>query len=96
MGGDGRVVANRDQPADVPVRPMGEVPVIVRVQWADGTEEWRPARANRWTTSHVFVCWRDNPSDATTERYEWLRAGDVMRSVSWLVPPHRTPLPGRR
>lgn len=90
VGGDGRVVANRDQPASVPTRPMGEVPVIVRVLWADGSEEWRPARANRWTRSHVFVSWRDDPGDAATERYEWLRAGDVMRSVSWLVPPHPT------
>lgn len=89
MAGDGRVVANRDQPTSVPVRPMGEVPVIVRVLWADGGEEWRPARANRWTGTHVLVCWRDDVADPTSERYEWLRACDVMRSVSWLVPPPR-------
>ena len=86
-GGDGRVVANREQPAQVPVRPMGEVPVIVRVAWQDGTDEWRAAKANRWTPTHVFVSWRDDPRDPATERYEWLRAQDVMRSVSWLVPP---------
>ena len=86
-GGDGRVVANREQPSNVPVRPMGEIPVIVRVAWQDGPDEWRAAKANRWTATHVFVCWRDDPKDPTTERYEWLRAQDVMRSVSWLVPP---------
>ena len=86
-GGDGRVVANREQPGSVPVRPMGQVPVIVRVAWQNGPEEWRAATANRWTATHVFVCWRDDPRDPGTERYEWLRAQDVMRSVSWLVPP---------
>lgn len=86
-GGDGRVVANRDQPKDVPTRPMGEVPVIVRIAWEDGAQEWRAAKANRWTSTHVMVSWRDEPNDPRTERYEWLRAQDVMRSVSWFVAP---------
>ena len=90
------MVANRDQPKDVPTRPMGEVPVIVRVTWEDGAEEWRAAKANRWTSTHVMVSWRDDPADPRTERYEWLRAQDVMRSVSWLVAPvPRGPVAGR-
>lgn len=92
---------------------MGDVPVIVRVVWSDGTEEWRPARAVRWTRTHVMVGWRADevtarPPAATAgrgsgdggvapagrdggrgEQWVWLRAGDVMRSVTWLVAPDR-------
>jgi len=86
-----REVANREAPAQIPVRPQGDFPVIVRVVWDDGTEEWRPARAVRWTAEHVMVAWRDVQQDPRSERYEWLRAGDVARSVSWFVgPPPRT------
>ena len=85
----GRLVANRDLPAQVPVRPQGNVPVIVRVVWSDGAEEWRPARAVRWTATHVMVAWRDDEADPRSERHEWLRAADVARSVSWFVPPVR-------
>jgi hypothetical protein len=84
-----RLVANREIPEHVPLRPTGDVPVIVRVVWTDGTEEWRPARAVRWTSSHVMVAWRDDERDPRSERHEWLRAGDVARSVSWLVGPER-------
>lgn len=91
-----RTVANADRPAQVPVKPMGNVPVIVHVQWSDGTEEWRPARAVRWTTTHVMVCWEEEQvasgaaaAQRRDERWEWLRAHDVMRSVRWLVPPGR-------
>lgn len=84
-----RLVANRDLPTSVPVRPQGNVPVIVRVVWSDGMEEWRPARAVRWTSTHVMVAWRDDEANPRSERHEWLKAGDVARSVSWLVPPVR-------
>lgn len=87
--GPGRLVANRDLPSTVPVRPQGNLPVIVRVVWSDGTEEWRPARAVRWTATHVMVAWRDDEANPRSERHEWLKAGDVARSVSWLVPPVR-------
>lgn len=77
---------------------MGDVPVIVRLQWSDGLEEWRPARAIRWTRSHVMVGWRAEHLGAapppSAEQWAWLRAGDVMRSVSWLVTPGRTPASG--
>jgi len=86
-----REVANREAPARIPVRPQGDIPVIVRVVWLDGTEEWRPARAVRWTAEHVMVAWRDEPGDPRSERHEWLRAGDVARSVSWFVGPPQAP-----
>ncbi|WP_372595410.1 hypothetical protein [Actinotalea sp.] len=116
MDPETRHVRNREQPASVPVAPMGDVPVIARVVWSDGLEEWRPARAVRWTRSHVMVGWREDPDpsprrrssgssrgsyrsgDGTpggavpappAERWVWLRAADVMRSVSWLVAPDR-------
>jgi len=82
-----RDVANRDRPKSVPVRPMGEIPVIVRVSWVGGGEEWRAAKAVRWTSTHVMVMWRDDPKVSTSERYEWLRAMDVVRTVTWFVPP---------
>lgn len=84
-----REVANREQPASVPVKPMGSIEVIVHVVWSDGCEEWRPARAIRWTSSHVMVGWREDRNDHRDDRWEWMRAQDVMRSVSWLVPPQR-------
>lgn len=84
-----RALTNGEQPPHVPVKPMGSIPVIVHLVWSDGTEEWRPARAIRWTPSHVMVGWLD-VGGRSDERWEWVRAQDVMRSVSWLVPPPRT------
>lgn len=82
-----RDVTNRDMPASVPGGPMGEIPVIARVSWAGGGQEGRAATAVRWTATHVMVMWRDDPKVSTSERYEWLRAHDVVRSVTWFVPP---------
>lgn len=91
-------MVNREQPARAPVAPTGDVAVIIRLLWSDGLEEWRPARAVRWTRTHVMVGWRpDSPADAQRgpdEQWVWLRASDVMRSVSWLVHPERTPAHG--
>lgn len=89
MERDKREVLNRDRPASVPVKPMGDVAVIVHVVWSDGAEEWRPARAIRWTATHVMVGWFEEMDSRRDERWEWLRAQDVMRSVRWLVPPAR-------
>jgi len=50
---------------------------------------WRPARAIRWTSTHVMVGWVEESGDRRDERWEWLRAQDVMRSVRWLVRPAR-------
>lgn len=33
------------------------------------------------------LMWRDAPKVSTSERYEWLREQDVVRSVTWFVPP---------
>ena len=46
-----------------------------------------PRGAIRWTATHVMVAWKDDDNDPRSERYEWLRAGDVCRTVSWFVPP---------
>ena len=71
-----------------PVKPQGSIPIIVRIVWNDGgLEEWRPARAIRWTPTHVMVVWQPEPGNARTEDSLWLRASDVLRSASWLVPP---------
>ena len=86
-----RAVVNTERPETIPVKPMGNIPVIVHLVWSDGAEEWRPARAIRWTASHVMVGWTDGDERAERrdERWEWLRAQDVMRSVRWLVAPQR-------
>ena len=91
-------MVNREQPARAPVAPTGDVLVIVRLVWSDGDEEWRPARAVRWTRTHVMVGWRPDgpPGAAPAEQWVWLRAADVMRSASWLVRPERTPPPRAR
>jgi hypothetical protein len=49
-------VLNIEQPPDIPQRPMGSIPVVVRLVRPDG-EEWWPATANRWTDTHVLVHW---------------------------------------
>lgn len=81
------MVVNRETPAHVPSRPQGDVPVIAHVTWSDGSQEWRAARAVRWTSTHVMVAWLESGAGPRSERYEWLRANDVARSVSWFVPP---------
>jgi hypothetical protein len=63
--------------------------VIVHVVWSDGAEEWRPARAIRWTSTQVMVGWVEELGGRRDEHWEWLPAQDVMRSVRWLVPPAR-------
>jgi hypothetical protein len=70
-----------EMPASVPQRPMGEIPVIVRLVWPDG-EECRPAFANRWTATHVLVRWHDE-QERNRHQYSlvWLRAEDVSRSI---------------
>jgi len=84
-----REVVNGDQPARVPVLRMGNVAVIVHVVWSDGAGEWQPVRAIRWTSMHVMVGWREDTGGRPGDRWEWLRAQDAMRSVSWLVAPTR-------
>ena len=47
---------NVDQLPKIPQRPMGSIPVVVRLVRPDGEERW-PATANRWTHTHVLVHW---------------------------------------
>jgi hypothetical protein len=69
------VPANHQPPAVPPGAAMGAHPVIIRLQWPDG-DEWRPAMADRWTTSEARVSWR---GDDGTERHCWLPVADVAR-----------------
>ena len=78
-----RYVVNTEVPAQVSMRRMGEIPVLARVAWDDGTQEWLQAMAVRWTPTHVMVTWRDEVL-APTVHFEWLRAHDVVRTITWL------------
>jgi hypothetical protein len=51
-----RPVLNVEQPPSIPQRPMGSIPVVIRLVRPDG-EEWWPGTANRWTDTHVLVHW---------------------------------------
>lgn len=62
-------------------RPMGNIPVIVRLLLADGTEMWRPGRANRWTASQVLVLWRNDARDPYAEQMAWLAVTDVTQAL---------------
>ena len=75
-----RPVLKVDQPPDIPQRPMGSIPVVIRLVRPDG-EEWWPGTANRWTDTHVLVHWVEDDGQAEAHRYElaWLRAEDVRR-----------------
>lgn len=58
-------------------RPMGDVPVVVRLVLPDGTEQWRPGRANRWTHTQVLVLWLEDASDPYSQQIAWLAVADV-------------------
>jgi len=73
---------NADDPGKGPLRPMGSIPVLVRLVDADGTERWIPARANRWTRTHVLVTWLEDPAKTGQESGCWLAARDVTRQLS--------------
>lgn len=62
-------------------RPMGNVPVIIRLLLADGTEMWRPGRANRWTSSQALVLWRNDSRDPHSEQMAWLHVDDVTQAL---------------
>jgi hypothetical protein len=71
---------NVEQPPNIPQRPMGSIPVVIRLVRPDG-EEWWPGTPNRWTDTHVLVHWVEDDEQAQDHHYElaWLRAEDVRR-----------------
>ncbi|WP_069385975.1 hypothetical protein [Cellulosimicrobium cellulans] len=72
---------NHEHPEHIPTRPQGDLPVIVRLLWHTH-EELIPARAIRWTDSHVMVMVK--PTTGPTNAHEllvWLRAADVYRTI---------------
>lgn len=73
---------NSERPERVPTRPMGDPPVLARLVLEGGGERWQVARANRWTATHVLVTWQNDPSDPHSSQLCWLRADDVVRSLS--------------
>ena len=65
---------NVEQPPSIPQRPMGSIPVVIRLVRPDGGEWW-PGTANRWTDTHVLVHWVEDDGQAEAHHYElaWLR-----------------------
>ena len=72
---------NERMPRHVPVRPQGDIPVIVRLLWATH-EELLPGRAIRWADGCVMVMLKapGAPSNAH-ELVSWLPADDVFRTL---------------
>ncbi|MCZ4326772.1 hypothetical protein [Brachybacterium paraconglomeratum] len=60
---------------------MGDVPVIVRLVLEDGSELWRPARANRWRDDRVLVIWKNVIGDGWSSQSTWLWMHDVTRAI---------------
>ena len=73
-----------------------EVPFAHHVGWHDESEEWRPAIALSWTIDHVKIQFLEVATYPQTARTEWLPAMDVARSMSFLLPPGRTEIFGRK
>ncbi|WP_264032191.1 hypothetical protein [Cellulosimicrobium sp. SH8] len=72
---------NYDNPPRSPVKPSGDLPVIVRLLW-ETHEELLPARAIRWTDTHVMVVIKPlEPPYNQHELIAWLRVEDVFRSI---------------
>ncbi|UYG18314.1 hypothetical protein BRM3_14910 (plasmid) [Brachybacterium huguangmaarense] len=63
-------------------RPQGNVPVIVRLALDDGTELWRPGRANRWRDGCVLVIWENIIGNGWSSQSAWLHERDVTRAIA--------------
>lgn len=74
---------NEEMPSRVPRRPMGSIPVIVRLVDEQGTVWLMPATANRWTATHVLVVYPAAEGSVRPTRLAWLRAQDVRRVVRY-------------
>lgn len=66
-------------PKDQTRRPQGSYPVIARLVLADGSEEWRPGNASRWTATAVLASWQQQPGDSRSVVHAWLPLADVTR-----------------
>jgi len=75
---------NAERPASIPTKPQGRIPVIARLVWADRVD-LVPARAIRWTSTHVLVLWTPDEHDVTHEQSVWIPATDVRRRIE--LPP---------
>lgn len=72
---------NFDDPPRSPVRPSGDLPVIVRLLW-ETHEELLPGRAIRWTDTHAMVVIKSlEPPYNQHELIVWLRVEDVFRTI---------------
>lgn len=71
--------ANEEHPSEIPLNGMGQIPVIVRLVLQDGSEEWWPGKAVRWTSEHVLVGRETDPGNPRSMSYIWLKAADVAR-----------------
>jgi hypothetical protein len=76
--GAGRFLNEEIPRGEIPLRPMGRIPVIARLVTATGVE-LRPGTAIRWTAGHVMVCVEDHSGPKVLADYVWLRAPDVVR-----------------
>ena len=72
---------NSVKPDAVPPGGMGAIPVIARLVCPDGSEEWWPARAVRWTATSVLIGFEAEPGDHRSLRYLWLSVDDVARVI---------------
>jgi hypothetical protein len=72
-------ILNEDMPEHVHVRPSPErIKVMARLVWEHDGEQWMPAEAARWISTHVLVTWAE-PDPRKPASLAWLRAEDVMR-----------------
>lgn len=80
---------NHEHPPRSPVRPSGDLPVIVRLLW-ETHEELLPARAIRWTDTHAMVVIKAlTPPYNQHELIVWLRVEDVFRTIPRRPPARR-------
>jgi hypothetical protein len=78
--------SNSVKPDAVPSGGMGSIPVIARLVYPDGSEEWWPAKATRWTPTSVLIGFETEPGDHRSLRYLWLSVDDVARVIRPTAP----------
>ncbi|MBM9466739.1 hypothetical protein [Nakamurella leprariae] len=67
-------------PGEKPKGTVGAIPVVARLVFADGRQQWWPAQAVRWTRSAVLVAIRPPTGQLRASPwYLWLSAVDVTR-----------------